>query len=290
MHIHDIEYFLKICETGSLNTAARQLFITPQGLSSALSKMEQELGCVLFYRGRTGTFLTPYGHALRPRAELLLQNYYQALAEIDRVRATENGIIRLGYSFGAYSSFVIDYPIRFQEKYPQYKIDYSEMPDGEVEELIEKGGLDIGFAGNPDISRFTAVPVSTSSILFVTHKNSRFFDRESVSIDEIVDEPLNLREDSFATTRLMLEEFRRRDLHPDMLFNTGGIIRSLRFCRTQKANTIILEHLAHDFAYDDLRMIPFREDFKWNLYMITAKDREPSPAVSLFMSYVQNHI
>lgn len=290
MNIRDLEYFLKICELGSFNMAAKQLYITPQGLSNVISKMEQELSCSLFYRGRGGTFLTAYGSALRPYAEQMLACYSEALSEIDRVQADENGVIRLGCAFGAFNGLVMDFPIRFQEKYPQYKVSYSELPDKTVEEQIEKGDLDIGFTGNPDVSRFKCIHVSSSAILFVAHSQSRFYDRKSVSITEICDEPLTLRDESFATTKLMLNEFEQRGVHPNILFNTGGIIRSLKFCRNHEANTIILEHLAGDFTYDEIRMIPFEEELKWSLYMIAPRDREPSLAVSLFMSYIERHL
>lgn len=290
MNIRDLEYFLKICELGSLNLAAKQLFITPQGLSNVLTKMEQELGCCLFYRSRTGTFLTAYGKALRPYAEKQIKNYNEALAEIERVRAEENGLIRLGCSFGALNGFVMDFPIQFQERYPQYKISYSELPDKTVEDMVEKGDLDIGFTGNPDTTHFKCVLVSVSPILFVTHIKSQFYDRKSISIDEISAEPLTLRDNSFATTRLIVSEFENRGIDPNILFNTGGIIRSLKFCHNNVANTIILEHLAGDFNYDDLHMIPFEEDLKWNLYMITSKERDPSLAVNMFISYIENHI
>lgn len=90
MNIRDLEYFLKIDEVGSLNTAAKELFITPQGLSNILTKMEQELGCSLFYRTRSGMVMTHYGKALRPYAEKIIQDYSRAITEIDHVRAEEN--------------------------------------------------------------------------------------------------------------------------------------------------------------------------------------------------------
>ena len=47
MTIQDLEYFAAVCREHSINRAARQLYITPQGLSKALKTLEQELGAVL---------------------------------------------------------------------------------------------------------------------------------------------------------------------------------------------------------------------------------------------------
>ena len=50
MTFQNMEYFLKVAETGSITEAARELNITQQALSSAIARMEAELGCELFDR------------------------------------------------------------------------------------------------------------------------------------------------------------------------------------------------------------------------------------------------
>ena len=49
MDIRQMRYFLEICKFGSISQAAGSLFISQQGLSSAIRRLEQELGCDLFY-------------------------------------------------------------------------------------------------------------------------------------------------------------------------------------------------------------------------------------------------
>ena len=44
--------------------------------------------------------------------------------------------------------------------HPAFTQRLSELPDKTVEEQIEKGDLDIGFTGNPDVSRFKCIHVS----------------------------------------------------------------------------------------------------------------------------------
>ncbi|MCR5784998.1 MAG: LysR family transcriptional regulator [Eubacterium sp.] len=43
-------YFVKTVDIGSINKAANALFISPQGLSQAIQKLEQEVGTPLFFR------------------------------------------------------------------------------------------------------------------------------------------------------------------------------------------------------------------------------------------------
>ena len=39
-----LQYFKAVCETGSYSRAAEQLYISPQGISKAIHKLEDELG------------------------------------------------------------------------------------------------------------------------------------------------------------------------------------------------------------------------------------------------------
>ena len=44
MTIKDLSYFLQVCRSGSINGAARSLYISAQGLSRILKNLEDELG------------------------------------------------------------------------------------------------------------------------------------------------------------------------------------------------------------------------------------------------------
>ena len=50
MTIKDLKDYQVICSKGSLNKAAKELFITPQGLGRMLKNLEAELECTLLNR------------------------------------------------------------------------------------------------------------------------------------------------------------------------------------------------------------------------------------------------
>ena len=61
MTTKDLAYFLEVCRQGSINAAARELYITTQGLSKILQKLEVELGYPILVRTQTGVTLTDDG-------------------------------------------------------------------------------------------------------------------------------------------------------------------------------------------------------------------------------------
>ena len=50
MNTRDIEFFIRVYECKSMSEAAERLYITPQGLSGVINKLEKELNGVLFNR------------------------------------------------------------------------------------------------------------------------------------------------------------------------------------------------------------------------------------------------
>ncbi|MFC3927416.1 LysR family transcriptional regulator [Streptococcus caprae] len=61
MRIQQLHYIIKIVETGSMNEAAKQLFITQPSLSNAVRDLENELGIDIFIRNPKGITLTKDG-------------------------------------------------------------------------------------------------------------------------------------------------------------------------------------------------------------------------------------
>lgn len=61
MRIQQLHYIIKIVETGSMNEAAKQLYITQPSLSNAVRDLEKEMGITIFNRHPKGITLTKDG-------------------------------------------------------------------------------------------------------------------------------------------------------------------------------------------------------------------------------------
>ena len=289
MNIRDLDFFIKVYECRSISIASEKLFISAQGLSNVISRLEQELGCSLFNRDRAGSVPTVCGEAFYKYAVNTKSEYERMITEIEHLSRAEKGVIRIGYSFGVMSGLTMNITQEFQNKYPEYELDFAEMPDKIVEELVLSEELDIGFAAYVDKDKFEYDLINESEILFVPIKDSRFYERESVSIREIADEPLTLRNRNFATTRIMMQEFEKYGADPEIMLNTGGILRSLKLRKDGMANTVIIDSVAAQIESDELRTIPFTEELKWPLYIITKKGRGRSKAVDRFISFIKEN-
>jgi DNA-binding transcriptional LysR family regulator len=66
MKMHQIRYFLAVCEARSFRRAAKNCGVSQPSLTNGIKALENELGGDLFTR-RPRISLTPLGSAVRPR-------------------------------------------------------------------------------------------------------------------------------------------------------------------------------------------------------------------------------
>lgn len=73
MRIQQLQYVIKIVETGSMNEAAKQLYITQPSLSNAVRNLETEMGIQIFIRNPKGITLTKDGIEFLSYARQILE-------------------------------------------------------------------------------------------------------------------------------------------------------------------------------------------------------------------------
>lgn len=75
MRIESLHYFLEVARIGSFSLAARQLYVSQQGLSKAVQSLEKELGTALFERTGKRIRLTEAGLDLVPLATACVNDF-----------------------------------------------------------------------------------------------------------------------------------------------------------------------------------------------------------------------
>ena len=75
MQIKTLRYFVELAKAGSFYAAAKNLLISQQGLSKAISSLEDELGLTLVNRSSRGVRLTREGEVLLATERLAVGLY-----------------------------------------------------------------------------------------------------------------------------------------------------------------------------------------------------------------------
>ena len=98
-------YVVALAETSSYSQAAKELYITPQGLANSIKRLETSVGVPLFKAGREGVALTQYGRVVCEFAKGYEREFRLMMDEIDKLKKTESKTISLSVSTGLFNDF-----------------------------------------------------------------------------------------------------------------------------------------------------------------------------------------
>jgi DNA-binding transcriptional LysR family regulator len=96
VEIRDLEYFLACCQTGSFTAAAQEVHIVQSAMSSAIARLERDLGVSLFDRSVTPVALTEHGAVLRTSAQRVLDAVQAARDDVAAVSGEVLGTVIVG--------------------------------------------------------------------------------------------------------------------------------------------------------------------------------------------------
>lgn len=92
MQIEKFRYLIQLAESGSFYAAAKETYLSQQGLSKAIATLESELGTELIVRGPRGVTFTPAGQIALEHARIIVEDYDRLTDELLRLVTTdENG-------------------------------------------------------------------------------------------------------------------------------------------------------------------------------------------------------
>ena len=77
MELHQVRYYLALCEERSFTRAARRCGISQPSLTGAIMRLEQALGSALFER-KPAVTLTVLGQAVQPYLQRIVEEVFGA--------------------------------------------------------------------------------------------------------------------------------------------------------------------------------------------------------------------
>lgn len=160
-----ISNFVAIAEAGSISGAARRLHLSKSVVSERLAELEQHLGAPLFHRTTRKLSLTEDGSAFLERANRIVWEVQDAVAEVAERRGSLRGPMRLSapVTFGRMHLGPALYP--FLARHPDITLTL-ELDDRRIDAAAE--GYDAVIRhGTLEDSRLVALPLAPSRRLLV---------------------------------------------------------------------------------------------------------------------------
>lgn len=292
MDIEKVETFLCAADSLSFSEAAKQLHLSQPSVSHQIKTLELELGASLFVRHSTGLELTEAGRVLLPWARRLLRDSASIKEMMTSLEEDIVGELRISCSTTAGKYILPQIVARFCSKHPALRARILTCrPERATLDLME-GEAHLGVVS----SEITDPSLEAQSffrdhITLIVPAGHHWVGRTSVEAQELVEEPLILREVESGTRRVVLEELAKHDIRQDdlnilmELGNAEAIVSTVAagygvsFVSALAAVDLVRQSSIVAVPVEDLELIR-------SVYMIRKRDGAPHRPRDVFWSFV----
>lgn len=129
---------------------AEQFHVSPSTLSRTISRLEQELGCVLLNRDNRTATLTPAGEQLKAYAEQQLEQLELLKLSLNQQQAELKGKLHIYCSVTAAYSHLPQLIDRFRQQHPLVEIMLTTGDAADALPQIQQQQADLAIAAKPD--------------------------------------------------------------------------------------------------------------------------------------------
>lgn len=202
LNTRKLRYFLAVAEELHFSRAAARVFLTQQALSRQIKELEDELGVRLFERTTRQVALTAAGESFLDSVRSLLSGFDEAVEAARRTDRTLAGRIRLGFFAGAALELTGPILTAFREAFPDVEVEMREVPPHDPSAGLASGVTDVAFIRLPQgTQRIETEALFTDPVMAMVAQDHQLAVRTSVSVRDLVDEPMTLSETADETYR-----------------------------------------------------------------------------------------
>ncbi|MDO4633799.1 MAG: LysR family transcriptional regulator [Eubacteriales bacterium] len=149
MEFKQLQYFLKICETGSISRASKELYISPQALSKSMEKLEESLDAPLFVKNGKGLALSSYGQILYHQGRNLLRQKDALVQTIKDQKNQNRQVLTIAFYSGMFRQYPDGFLTDFMEEYPKTTFRFFSYYDNDHSRNWTNNDVDLFFSSDP---------------------------------------------------------------------------------------------------------------------------------------------
>lgn len=148
MDSHAIRCFQQVFEKESIHQAAKDLCMTPQGVSRVIRALEGEMQTALFIRSRKGMKATPEGRYFYEHTQELTRQLLDLQLGMQALKRKKAGL-HIGFSCGVLNILSIHVLKGVMARHPDKSLEWGEDFNEKIIQLIAEDSLSCGFCISP---------------------------------------------------------------------------------------------------------------------------------------------
>lgn len=282
------EYFIVLEKYGNFSRAARELFITPQGLNGAVRRLEAELDVKLINTQSGSVTLTEHGesflrHAHRMKEEIDMMRV--EAVELKRRRANE---IALGSAIGVLGYLSRSALDEFNESHTDAHVTLTEeTTDYECEQRLMDGRYDFALLTEPvDKTHLVCIPICRDHQFCWVNIDNPLSRKKTMTVEDLVGQNVMTVGDDYKGTSLLKKLC--AETEGEITFHySSEMIQIFKHALHDEGIGITCRNHVADMESDKVVGIPFR-CLPWGVSLCHVRDKELTAAETTFVEHMES--
>ena len=289
MDTKDLEAFNAVYKYRSLSNAAKSLYISPQGLSKTIKKLERELNTALFTRKPTGMEPTAAGDRLYTRSHDIIR----LLSSIssDFLTLPNDYIVPCtSYSVRFISPDIFAY---MHSLFPDIQLNLIEKPDYLIDEMLFNGKAEIAIMQAPvNSARYSYMPLMKFSICVIANEDNPLSQQVTLSLKDLCGQSiLYVGGDIFSPLQQRAASFREAGLHLIEVLDNDFCWMSASDNTHIAITPVLIEYRER---FPNVKCIPLINEDEdlctWELGIVHKCKNRLSSYAQVFINYVEKNL
>ncbi len=223
LNLNQLRVFHFVAKYGKVKLAAERLMVTQPAVSMQLKALEEQYEIHLFKKVNKGLELTETGLRLHK----ITEKVFDLVDEADRLLMKAKGFpvntMNIGVSKTFFHSHFIPLVSKLQETFPDVLIHINEGHSEEMVKSVLQNRNDLAVVGRvryPENIEF--IHLLKGQLFLITPIGHRLCNRARVSVEDLANETLILKEKGSGTRMLIQKVLEEKGIFPKVLIETGN--------------------------------------------------------------------
>ena len=293
MTFRQIEFFVAVTESRSINKASEQLNVSQQAVSKSLRSLEDELGCELLNRTNGGVSLTSYGMYVLEEFKSILNKRDYMVDHLTKMINDPQEPLQVGMSYGMLGVLPPHFLSTFSSEHPTVRLFYSDYPDRIVIEKLRDGTIDVAVIAGPvgENDDLQTEVISREPVYLLIPKEHPLYEKEHIYMEDISKYSFLQMSEQFHCCLQFYASCHHAGFHPHVELASDDF-NSLKeqFVKYGKLFTCPEHTLAGDNR-EDFRAVRFPDPYAvWEVVFATKKTKLLTEPIKEFHRHLKNYI
>lgn len=272
MTITQMQYFIAVCEYGTISKSAEMLHISQPSISLAIKGLEEEFGVTLFDRENKRFQLSQEGEYMYEVAKDILTQINALEVQMTELGKHRNQLcISVPILTGMFmlNFFMND----FRETHPDIHFIIRQYNSPKAFKSLGDGSCDVAIIVDEEKlpGNLEKKPIFSSEFVFCINPEHPLAKEESINLVDLKNDPIILSQENSYMAKILKKEFYNANSVPNILLYGVQLSLIRNLVSSGQAGTFLIKELAD--TWPEIVTVPLKEKIPITFSLVWRKDK-----------------